>query len=251
MEKYEFVEELGRGLFGVVYQGVEKSSGRRHKKVVLSTISRPLTHSRYGFIHRDSKSGNLLISRDMVVVKSADFGLAREIIPRDSDHHTNCITHRAKTTLWYRAPEALLNSTTCGPEVDMWAMGVIMAELFNLSLMFPGQSEDNQMLRICQVIGSPSRDTWPEGIELAKAKGFQFPECNAKSFREMIPSASEEAIDLIGSLLSWNPRKRPTALEALQHPFLSRYYTRFAPTFRATSNLERRNWLTRKWAKTC
>ncbi|XP_071724188.1 cyclin-dependent kinase F-4-like [Rutidosis leptorrhynchoides] len=134
----------------------------------------------HGFIHCDLKPDNLLISRDMVVVKIADFGLAREIIPRDSDHHTNCITHRAKTTLWYRAPEALLNSNTCGQEVDMWAMGVIMAELFNLSLMVPGQSEDNQMLRICQVIGSPSMDTWPERIELAKAKGYQFPECNAK-----------------------------------------------------------------------
>ncbi|CAL5423117.1 unnamed protein product [Camellia sinensis] len=34
-----------------------------------------------------------------------------------------------------------------------------------------------------------------------------------------MPSASKDAINIITSLCSWDPCKRPTALEALPHPF--------------------------------
>ena len=34
-----------------------------------------------------------------------------------------------------------------------------------------------------------------------------------------VPQASPEAVDLISRLCQWDPAKRPTALEALQHPF--------------------------------
>ncbi|KAL9431864.1 hypothetical protein AB3S75_026963 [Citrus x aurantiifolia] len=37
-----------------------------------------------------------------------------------------------------------------------------------------------------------------------------------------MPSASKDAINLIESLCSWDPCKRPTAAEALQHPFFKR-----------------------------
>lgn len=34
-----------------------------------------------------------------------------------------------------------------------------------------------------------------------------------------VPTASPAALDLIASLCHWNPDKRPTAAQALQHPF--------------------------------
>ncbi|KAJ4724332.1 Cyclin-dependent kinase F-4 [Melia azedarach] len=39
-----------------------------------------------------------------------------------------------------------------------------------------------------------------------------------------MPSASENAISLIRSLCSWNPCKRPTAAEALQHPSFHSFF---------------------------
>ncbi|XP_021770577.1 cyclin-dependent kinase F-3-like isoform X2 [Chenopodium quinoa] len=38
---------------------------------------------------------------------------------------------------------------------------------------------------------------------------------------DIIPNASWEAVDLIGQLCSWDPLKRPTAEQALQHPFFN------------------------------
>lgn len=61
----------------------------------------------------------------------ADFGLAREI--RSKPPYTDYVSTR-----WYRAPEVLLRNAFYGKEIDMFAMGAIMAELFNLRPLFPG-----------------------------------------------------------------------------------------------------------------
>ncbi|KAJ0809176.1 putative protein-serine/threonine kinase [Helianthus annuus] len=43
-------------------------------------------------------------------------------------------------------------------------------------------------------------------------------------FSALIPNASADAVNLIVSLLSWDPSMRPTAMDALQHPFFDRCY---------------------------
>ncbi|XP_021905473.1 cyclin-dependent kinase F-4-like [Carica papaya] len=164
-----------------------------------------------GYFHRDLKPENLLVSNHNVM-KIADFGLSKEIGNSDIPF-TDYVGTR-----WYRAPEVLMGSYMYGSEVDMWAMGVIMAEMFILRPLFPGMN--NQLHKICSVIGSPTMETWPTGIYLAKAlANYEFPEIPAVNFSSLIPSASEAAIDLISKLCSWDPLKRPSAAEALQHPF--------------------------------
>lgn len=41
----------------------------------------------------------------------------------------------------YRAPEVLLRSSSYGAPIDLFAMGAIMAELYTLKPLFPGNSE--------------------------------------------------------------------------------------------------------------
>ncbi|CBI38946.3 unnamed protein product, partial [Vitis vinifera] len=94
--------------------------------------------------------------------------------------------------------EVLRQSSTYGSAVDMWAMGTIMAELFTLLPLFPGSSEADEIYKICNF----------SSIHLSV----------------LIPSTSEDAINLITSLCSWDPYKRPTALEALQHPFFQSFF---------------------------
>lgn len=43
-----------------------------------------------------------------------------------------------------------------------------------------------------------------------------------KPLAEMMPDASAEALDMMKRLMQFNPDKRPTAEEALQHPYLKR-----------------------------
>lgn len=163
-----------------------------------------------GYFHRDLKPENLLVTGDLI--KVADFGLAREVDSKPP--YTDYVSTR-----WYRAPEVLLQSRCYGPAIDMWAMGAIMAELFNLRPLFPGDSELDEIFKICSVIGTPSFQTWPQGMELAASMNLQFPKFSKGNLSALIPTASSDAIDLIQALCSWDPEKRPSAAKVLQHPF--------------------------------
>ncbi|KAI3667509.1 hypothetical protein L6452_42573 [Arctium lappa] len=179
-------------------------------------------HGTVGYFHRDLKPENLLVSKD--VIKIADLGQAREI--NGEPPYTDYITTR-----WYRAPEVLLHARAHDSSVDMWAMGAIMFQLFTLRPLFQGSSSTDVMRKICSVIGSPTESTWSLGIYLANNIGYRFPEFPGVDLSALLPSASPEAINLISTLLSWSPCSRPTAKEALQHPFFYGCYHIPQPRF--------------------
>ncbi|NXH10715.1 MAK kinase, partial [Bucco capensis] len=166
---------------------------------------------KHGFFHRDMKPENLLCIGPELV-KIADFGLAREL--RSQPPYTDYVSTR-----WYRAPEVLLRSSIYSSPIDMWAVGSIMAELYTLRPLFPGTSEVDEIFKICQVLGTPKKSEWPEGYHLASAMNFRFPQCVPISLKTLIPNASTEAIQLMSDMLNWNPKKRPTASQALKYPY--------------------------------
>ncbi|KFP32397.1 Serine/threonine-protein kinase MAK [Colius striatus] len=166
---------------------------------------------KHGFFHRDMKPENLLCIGPELV-KIADFGLAREL--RSQPPYTDYVSTR-----WYRAPEVLLRSSIYSSPIDMWAVGSIMAELYTLRPLFPGTSEVDEIFKICQVLGTPKKSDWPEGYHLASAMNFRFPQCVPISLKTLIPNASNEAIQLMSDMLNWNPKKRPTASQALKYPY--------------------------------
>ncbi|XP_042459096.1 cyclin-dependent kinase F-3-like isoform X5 [Zingiber officinale] len=163
-----------------------------------------------GYFHRDLKPENLLVTHD--VIKIADFGLAREVTSEPP--YTDYVSTR-----WYRAPEVLLKSSFYTPAIDMWAVGAILAELFMLSPLFPGESEIDQIYRICTILGTPDSSIWPDGILLPHSTYFNIFQFPPADIWDIIPNASLEAIDLILQLCSWDPQRRPTAEQSLQHPF--------------------------------
>ncbi|XP_077365161.1 serine/threonine-protein kinase MAK isoform X2 [Festucalex cinctus] len=166
---------------------------------------------KHGFFHRDMKPENLLCMGPELV-KIADFGLAREI--RSKPPYTDYVSTR-----WYRAPEVLLRSCTYSSPIDLWAVGCIMAELYTLRPLFPGNSEVDEIFKICQVLGTVKKLDWPEGYQLASAMNFRFPQCVPTPLKTLIPNASKEAIALMKDLLQWDPKKRPTAVQALRYPY--------------------------------
>ncbi|XP_033208422.1 serine/threonine-protein kinase dyf-5-like isoform X2 [Belonocnema kinseyi] len=166
---------------------------------------------KHGFFHRDMKPENLLCMGPELV-KIADFGLAREI--RSRPPYTDYVSTR-----WYRAPEVLLHSTTYNSPIDIWAVGCIMAELYTFRPLFPGKSEIDEIFKICSVIGTPDKNDWPEGYQLAAAMNFKFPNFSRTSLGVLMPNASEPAVIIMEDMLQWNPIKRPTAQQSLRYPY--------------------------------
>jgi mitogen-activated protein kinase 15 len=143
-------------------------------------------------------------------MKVADFGLARSLDTRDPDQ-TPLLTDYVATR-WYRAPEILLGSNKYTKGVDMWSMGCILAELLLGKPVFPGTSTLNQLDRVMEVTGRPSQeDVESINSPLAQTMLESLPPTKAKKLRDMFPTASEEALDLLKNLLQFNPNKRLTA----------------------------------------
>lgn len=173
-----------------------------------------MSYERY--CHRDLKPQNLLV-RGGTSIKIADFGLATRI-------WNNKPLESYVGTRPYRAPQLLLGSTEYGLSNDIWAIGVIMTELFTGYPIFTGSNALHQLHSICSVIGSPDTQIWREGLLLADLNCYSFPEefrnvDSTKQLSSLLPTASAVAIDLINSLLSWDRKRRPIPKEALQHPF--------------------------------
>ncbi|TFK06795.1 fascin-2 [Platysternon megacephalum] len=166
---------------------------------------------KHGFFHRDLKPENLLCMGPELV-KIADFGLAREI--RSRPPYTDYVSTR-----WYRAPEVLLRSTSYSSPIDIWAVGCIMAEVYTLRPLFPGASEIDTIFKICQVLGTPKKNDWPEGYQLAGTMNFRWPQCVPNNLKTLIPNAGSEAVQLMRDMLQWDPKKRPTASQALRYPY--------------------------------
>jgi CTD kinase subunit alpha len=114
-----------------------------------------------GILHRDIKGSNILLDADGQL-KLADFGLARLY----HKHRANLDYTNRVITLWYRPPELLLGATAYGPGVDIWSIGCIMLEMVTKNAIFPGHDEIDQLVRIWDIMGSPTSETWPKVTEL-------------------------------------------------------------------------------------
>ena len=78
----------------------------------------------------------------------------------------------------------------------------------------------DELSKMCDVMGSFTPESWPEGQQLLGQLGFKLQEtAQPQPWRQVIPNASPEALELVSALCSWDPAKRPTAAQALQHPF--------------------------------
>lgn len=70
------------------------------------------------------------------MLKVCDFGFARELSEEKNFLYTDYVSTR-----WYRAPELLVGDAAYDETVDIWAVGCIIAELFNGQPLFPGESD--------------------------------------------------------------------------------------------------------------
>lgn len=167
-----------------------------------------------GVLHRDLKPSNLLLNANCDL-KICDFGLAR------TNSETDFMTEYV-VTRWYRAPELLLNCSEYTASIDMWSVGCILMEILKREPLFPGKDYIQQLGLITELLGSPE-DSDLGFLRSDNARRYikQLPHVHKQPFSQKFPGVSPVAIDLAERMLVFDPAKRMTVEEALNHPFLS------------------------------
>ena len=156
---------------------------------------------------------------------------------------------------WYRAPELILIETNYTGSIDVWSVGCIFAELMMMikenaktfmdrAPLFPGTScfplsppgskkvkvnefgfpneKADQLNTIFDVIGSPDEEsmgfvTDPNAVLYLKSLSQK--KKNKINFKAKFPGSSDESLDLLQKMLIFDPKKRITVQESLEHPF--------------------------------
>jgi serine/threonine protein kinase len=167
-------------------------------------------HANY-IIHGDLKPANLLIALNGEL-KIADFGNA---ITFD---RAWMLSYTPTATLWYRSPDALIGNPEHTWHVDMWSVGCIFAEMAKSGLpLIRGTNEQEQLLLIFELLGTPTEYTWPGFSWLRERLPFTVPDYLILPDWPQVatPLLSAKSQCLLKAMLQCYPLARISAAQAL------------------------------------
>ncbi|KAL4575013.1 hypothetical protein LXL04_021853 [Taraxacum kok-saghyz] len=178
-----------------------------------------------GIIHCDLKPENILMkSYSRCEIKVIDLGSSCF----QNDNLSLYVQSRS-----YRAPEVIIGNSY-DQKIDLWSLGCILAELSSGDVLFPNDMLVILLARVIGMLGPIDIEMLENGKETDKyfTKDYDLYQINEetdemeyiipqeKSLEETLQVSDELFIDFVKNLLEINPQKRPTASEALQHPWL-------------------------------
>ena len=165
-----------------------------------------------GICHRDIKPQNVLVDPNTHILKLCDFGSAKKLVKGEPNISYIC-------SRYYRAPELIFGATDYTTQVDVWSTGCVIAEIILGCPVFPGESASDQLVEIIKILGTPSKNQILAMNN--EATEFKFPQIKAypwvKIFRNKY--VEDSFIDLISTLLVYDPLVRAKPLKALLHPY--------------------------------
>eukprot|EP00441_Pelagodinium_beii_P015398 CAMPEP_0197658932 /NCGR_PEP_ID=MMETSP1338-20131121/45538_1 /TAXON_ID=43686 ORGANISM="Pelagodinium beii, Strain RCC1491" /NCGR_SAMPLE_ID=MMETSP1338 /ASSEMBLY_ACC=CAM_ASM_000754 /LENGTH=465 /DNA_ID=CAMNT_0043235625 /DNA_START=55 /DNA_END=1452 /DNA_ORIENTATION=- len=206
----------------------------KHVQVIIVQIFRALAYLHAsGVAHRDLKPANILLSTDCKL-KICDFGLARGGLGLDGEEPEEAfgVLTEYVVTRWYRAPEVMLLPKQYSTSVDIWAVGCILGEILGRKALIPGKNHIDMVCKVAQIIGSPkdSELQWlPKNTDAYRFLKKVCPQTSGTDFSTLYPRASPACLDLMASILRWDPGDRLSAADAQKHEYLKAFLPREAP----------------------
>lgn len=175
-----------------------------------------------GILHSGLTPSHLLLNSNCDL-KVSGFGSAR--YAATSEKSRDFIKDGHIDSRWYRAPEVILSSGPYTKAIDLWSVGCILAEMLGGKPLFPGINYDDQLIRILDVIGTPTAEDY-SAIKSRHARETirHLPLKGKTPWKTLLAGASDPSLDLLERLLTFNPSKRASVEEALQHPYFKTYH---------------------------
>ncbi|EZF10812.1 CMGC/DYRK/DYRK2 protein kinase [Trichophyton rubrum D6] len=218
-------ELLGINLYEFIkahdFRGFSLKIIRRFTKQMLMSLVLLQNHK---VVHCDMKPENVLLVHPLRGdIKVIDFG---------SSCFENEKVYTYIQSRFYRSPEVILGMSY-GMPIDMWSLGCILAELYTGYPLFPGENEQEQLACIMEIFGPPEKHL----IEKSTRKKLFFdssgkPRLTVSSkgrrrkpsstdLRQALKCDNPAFLDFIARCLRWDPARRMTPRDAMQHEFIT------------------------------
>lgn len=123
--------------------GINLTAVRSYARQLLCALAHLEKHR---VVHADLKPDNILVSANFSTVKLADFGSAFFETDHDNDPTPYLVSR------FYRPPEVILG-LEYDRSVDLWSASATLAELFTGSVLFPGKSNNDMLVRFMDAMG--------------------------------------------------------------------------------------------------
>ncbi|GAA5833845.1 hypothetical protein JCM3766R1_002450 [Sporobolomyces carnicolor] len=179
-------------------------------------------HSR-GIIHRDVKPLNILIDHSQRKLRLIDWGLAEFYHPREE-------LNVRVASRYYKGPELLVDYVFYDYSLDLWSVGCTFGSMiFRRDPLFHGSDNYDQLIKITKVLGTDEFWQYLDKYDIDLDPEYRTMEhplvnCARKPWKKFVTSEnqkyiSDEALDLVDRLLRYDHVTRPTAKEAMDHPY--------------------------------
>ena len=115
----------------------------------------------------------------------------------------------------------LLGSVEYSTPIDIWGVGCIFSEMVSGRPIFPGSTNEEQIVLIWQILGTPTESSWEGVSQLPEYKPEEWPECEKQDLAHQMPRLNRVGLELVDRMVQFNPKMRYSAQEAMSHPYFA------------------------------